>query len=233
MRLARPISVLPQIPHRLLICNPPPRRVSLTRPFLRSTNLVYTPTSYVHTLSHSFRMPSASPSPKGKVLVLGAGNFGSCLADHLGDSNHEVFMWSREKSVVDYFNEHHKNPQYLKDHYFPRTVCAVGPDLPDVEFVKRMDVLLFAIPTQGLRYSFSRVHLSSVNTTLPRALLTRLRPNLDEAHLPLLIFVNKGIETDTNALTLEIIADTCGKDIARVSTFLVSRTPAWSPKFYL
>ncbi|KAI0285447.1 glycerol-3-phosphate dehydrogenase [Russula aff. rugulosa BPL654] len=148
-------------------------------------------------------MPSSSPSPKNKVLVLGAGNFGSCLADHLGDSDHQVFMWSRWKDVVDYFNEHHKNPQYLKDHYFPRTVCAVGPDLPDAEFVKRMDVLLFAIPTQGLR-----------------ALLTKLRPSLDEAHLPLLIFVNKGIETGTNALTLEIIADTCGKDIARVSTFL-------------
>jgi hypothetical protein len=26
-----------------------------------------------------------------------------------------------------------------------------------------MDVLLFAIPTEGLRYSFLRVHLSSVN----------------------------------------------------------------------
>ena len=63
-----------------------------------------------------------------------------------------------------------------------------------------------------------------------------MRPSLDaldEAHLPLLIFVNKGIETDTNALTLEIIVDTCGKDIARVSTFLVSRIPAWSPKLYL
>jgi hypothetical protein len=59
-----------------------------------------------------------------------------------------------------------------------------------------------------------------------------LRPSLDDANLPLLIFVNKGIETDTNALTLEIIADTCGKDIARVSTFLVSRTPVWSPKLY-
>lgn len=55
-----------------------------------------------------------------------------------------------------------------------------------------------------------------------RLLLTRLRPSLDDADLPLLIFVNKGIETDTNALTLEIIADTCGKDVAKVSTFLVS-----------
>jgi NAD-dependent glycerol-3-phosphate dehydrogenase N-terminus len=163
MRLAWPISVLPQIPHRVFLCNFPPRRVPLTRPSLPSTNLVYTPTTYVHTLSRSFRMPSSSPSPKGKILVLGAGNFGSCLADHLGNSEHEVFMWSRERSVINYFNEHHKNPQYLKDHCFPRTVCAVGPDLPDAEFVKRMDVLLFAIPTQGLRYSFPRVHLSSVN----------------------------------------------------------------------
>jgi hypothetical protein len=167
MRLARPKSVLPQIPHRFVLCKISPRRGPLTRPSLPSANLVYTPATYVHTLSRSFkfRMPSASPSssPKGKILVLGAGNFGSCLADHLGNSEHEVFMWSREKSVIDYFNEHHKNPQYLKDHCFPRTVCAVGPDLPDAEFVKRMDVLLFAIPTQGLRCSFLHVHLSSVN----------------------------------------------------------------------
>jgi hypothetical protein len=69
--------------------------------------------------------------------------------------------------------------------------------------------------------------------TLPRSLLTKLRPSLDDVKLPLLIFVNKGIETDTNALTLEIIADTCGKDIARVSTFLVSWTYTWLPKLYI
>jgi hypothetical protein len=159
MRPAGPIRVFPHFPHRLFLCNFPPRSSPLTRPFFPSSNLVYTPTTYVHIYCRNFRMPSTSPSPKGKVLVLGAGNFGSCLADHLGDSEHEVFMWSREKSLVEYFNEHHKNPQYLKGHCFPRTVCAVGPDLPEAEFIKRMDVLLFAIPTQGLRYSFPRVHL--------------------------------------------------------------------------
>jgi hypothetical protein len=152
-----PISLFPHFPHRLF------SRTSLTRPFLLSPNLIDTPATYVHIHSRRFRMPSTSPSPKGKVLVLGAGNFGSCLADHLGASEHEVFMWSREKSIVEYFNEHHKNPQYLKGHFFPRTVCAVGPDLPGAEFVKRMDVLLFAIPTQGLRCSFPRVPLSSAN----------------------------------------------------------------------
>ena len=38
---------------------------------------------------------------------------------------------------------------------------------------------------------------------------------------PLLIFVNKGIEIGTHALTLEIIADTCGPDVAKASTFIV------------
>jgi hypothetical protein len=39
--------------------------------------------------------------------------------------------------------------------------------------------------------------------------------------MPLLIFVNKGIEVGTHALTLEIIADTCGPDVAKAATFIV------------
>jgi hypothetical protein len=45
---------------------------------------------------------------------------------------------------------------------------------------------------------------------------------LDAENLPLLIFVNKGIERGTNALTLEIIADELGPEVAKVATFLVS-----------
>lgn len=57
-----------------------------------------------------------------------------------------------------------------------------------------------------------------------------MRPRLDDNALPLLIFVNKGIEIDTQALTLEIIADTCGPDIAKVSTFIVSCRNFSSPE---
>jgi len=35
-----------------------------------------------------------------------------------------------------------------------------------------------------------------------------------------MIFVNKGIEIGTHALTLEIIADTCGPDVAKAATFI-------------
>ncbi len=145
IRLLSPPTLLkfPQIPHKLYF-TPTPHSIPVHTPAGR----------YTHTDGRTYKMTSCSPTPK-KILVFGSGNFGSCLADHLGDSEHEVFMWSRERSFVEYFNEHHKNPRYLKDHSFPSTIRAVGPDLPDVDFVKQMDVLLFAIPTQGLRYCVS------------------------------------------------------------------------------
>lgn len=109
-----------------------------------------------HTLSRppiTSVMYHAKTQPTGasKVLIFGAGNFGSCLASHLGDSQHDVYMWAREEKIVTYFNEHRRNPVYLKDHEFPKTITAVGPELPTKEFIKEMDVVLFAIPTQFLR----------------------------------------------------------------------------------
>jgi len=95
---------------------------------------------------------SETSSLKSKVLIFGAGNFGSCLADHLGDSQHDVFMWSREKTIVDHFNLHHRNLRYLTDHNFSPNIKAIGPELPDQDFLAQMDVLLFAIPTQALRF---------------------------------------------------------------------------------
>lgn len=52
-------------------------------------------------------------------------------------------------------------------------------------------------------------------------LLEDIRGSLDPDNPPLMIFVNKGIEAETGALTLEIILDTCGKQIATQATFLV------------
>ena len=165
---------------------------------------------------------SENPSEKSKILVFGAGNFGSCLADHLGDSQHDVFMWSREADLVEHFNRYHRNIRYLKDHEFSPNIKAIGPELPGREYLRQMDVLLFAIPTQGLRcVPVSIMRKPARDHIVCRETLTKLRPSLDEEKLPLLIFVNKGIEVGTNALTLDIIAETCGKEAARAATFIV------------
>ncbi|QRV97398.1 NAD-dependent glycerol-3-phosphate dehydrogenase C-terminus [Ceratobasidium sp. AG-Ba] len=146
---------------------------------------------------------TSTPKPTSRVLVLGAGNFGSCLADHLADSTHQVYLWARSRQTVDIFNKERRNEKYLTDHLFPEGIEAIGPDLPSAEFLKKVDVVLFAVPTQGLR-----------------KVLEDLHPRMPQDKIPLLIFVNKGIETGTQALTLEIIAEACGKDVAKVSTFL-------------
>ncbi|KAL7285097.1 hypothetical protein ACG7TL_000189 [Trametes sanguinea] len=96
-------------------------------------------------------LPHQQCDKKSKVLVFGAGNFGSCLADHLGDSSHIVFMWSRSENLVKHFNQHHRNPEVLQDHQFAESITAVGPEFPSPELVQQMDVLLFAIPTEGVR----------------------------------------------------------------------------------
>jgi glycerol-3-phosphate dehydrogenase len=61
-------------------------------------------------------------------------------------------VWSRKLSFVRHFNLHHRNPDYLQDHLFSQNIQAVGPDLPDKEFIRDMEVLLFALPTQVVRY---------------------------------------------------------------------------------
>lgn len=146
---------------------------------------------------------TSTPKPTSRVLVLGAGNFGSCLADHLADSTHRVYLWARSKHLVDIFNKERRNDKYLTDHTFPEGIEAIGPELPSASFLKDVDVVLFAVPTQGLR-----------------KVLEELHPQMPKDRIPLLIFVNKGIETGTQALTLEIIAESCGAEVAKASTFL-------------
>ena len=100
-----------------------------------------------------FKMPRSPQPPEKKVraCIMGAGNFGSCLADHLADSEHDVLLWTRSAEQVAHFNAHHRNNEYFTDHVFPATITAIGPELPSAEVIKGLDVLLFAIPTEGVR----------------------------------------------------------------------------------
>lgn len=95
--------------------------------------------------------PLVDQSPQ-KILVIGSGNFGSCLADHLADSGNPVLLWSRSRDVIQSLNEHHRNPKYLTDHVFSDNITAIGPELPGTDVLQAVGVVLFAIPTQSLRY---------------------------------------------------------------------------------
>lgn len=50
-----------------------------------------------------------------KVAVIGAGSWGTALAQVLASNGHEVMVWARNAEVVQTINAEHRNPRYLSD----------------------------------------------------------------------------------------------------------------------
>ena len=48
-----------------------------------------------------------------KVAVIGAGSWGTALAQTLALNGHNVSLWARKDSVVHGINHEHVNPRYL------------------------------------------------------------------------------------------------------------------------
>lgn len=61
-----------------------------------------------------------------KVTVLGAGAWGSTLAQVLTDAENEVLLWGRNTDVVSEINAKHTNSKYLGAHLLPSTLKATS-----------------------------------------------------------------------------------------------------------
>ncbi|HMV31045.1 MAG TPA: 2-dehydropantoate 2-reductase N-terminal domain-containing protein, partial [Gemmatimonadales bacterium] len=57
-----------------------------------------------------------------RVAVLGAGSWGTTLADLLARKGHEVRLWAYEAEVVEAVNRRHENPVFLPG-------CSLAPSL--------------------------------------------------------------------------------------------------------
>ncbi|EXJ23572.1 Glycerol-3-phosphate dehydrogenase [NAD(P)+] [Alkalibacterium sp. AK22] len=83
-----------------------------------------------------------------KIAVLGAGSWGSALANVLYENGHGVSLWTRDKDQQIEINSEHTNKRYLSDFSFPAAMVA-STDLKEV--IEEADVILFVIPTKGIR----------------------------------------------------------------------------------
>jgi glycerol-3-phosphate dehydrogenase (NAD(P)+) len=86
---------------------------------------------------------------RAEILVLGTGNFGTCLGNHLAHLGHPVLMWGRSQDIVGAINTSHKNPKYLS-HIELSTNLSATTTLSK-ELIARTKFLILAIPTQSLR----------------------------------------------------------------------------------
>ncbi|MDD6432241.1 MAG: NAD(P)H-dependent glycerol-3-phosphate dehydrogenase [Lactobacillaceae bacterium] len=123
-----------------------------------------------------------------KVAVLGAGSWGSVLANLLVDNGHDVELWSRDQDQVDRLNKDHVNPAYMKDFTYSSKLHATT-DMKAA--VKGADVVLIVIPTKGIRQVAHK--------------LNGVLADLDQRSL--IVHATKGLEQNTYKRPSEMIKE--------------------------
>ena len=117
-----------------------------------------------------------------RCAVVGAGAWGTALADLLARNGHEVKLWAYEPDVVATINQKHENVRFLGGHALSPSLVAVG----DIgRAVDGAELVTLATPSQVLR----RI-VKSAADSLPRG-------------TPLVV-ATKGIEKGTLCLMTEV-----------------------------
>ena len=125
-----------------------------------------------------------------KIAVIGAGSWGSALAQLFAKNGHEVFLWALENEIVDAINSDHINPVYLSDVQLDEKIVA-SSSFEDV--LQGAEICVMVTPSQFLRSTAEK-----------------FKDYVDE-DLPVVI-CSKGAEHDTGMLASEVLADVLGND---------------------
>jgi len=130
------------------------------------------------------------------IAVLGAGNWGTTLADVLAENGDVVRLWTRTPAQRDEINARHTNEGAAPGLRLPDTVTATC-DLG--EAVRDAAIVLIVIPSQAFR-------------EVARALGEVLVPE------QIVLHATKGLERESNARMTEILLEeTCAKQIGVLS----------------
>ena len=120
------------------------------------------------------------------TAVLGAGSWGTAVANVLADAGQPVWVWGRDPAVADALNTQHENPKYLAAHPLNHGVRG-STDLAATLAASHRVVC--AIPTQQIRSVFT-----------PIAHVLNGKP---------VVNVSKGIEVGTHKRVSEIFHELC------------------------
>jgi glycerol-3-phosphate dehydrogenase (NAD(P)+) len=119
------------------------------------------------------------------IAVLGAGSWGTTLANLLAVKGEEVRIWAYEEEVVEAINRHHENSVFLPGIPLVQTLHALGDPQQAVDGAA---VIVSAAPSHAVRAVVTRV----AGTVAPGTLV---------------VSATKGIETDSLALMSEVFEE--------------------------
>lgn len=123
-----------------------------------------------------------------KVGVLGAGSWGTALAQVLADNDQETLIWGIDEGVCQDINENHRNSRYLSDAELNPKIQATS-DLKSV--VKGSQIIVYVLPTAAIR---------EVSKDL-NVVLNEL------GECPIIVHATKGLERGTNLRVSQIIKE--------------------------
>ena len=131
-----------------------------------------------------------------RAAVVGAGAWGTALADMMAAAGHSVTIWGLEADVVKAINERHENPVFLPG-------IALAPSLKashdQRESLAGAELVIYATPSQHLR-SVARAGKEYVGKNA------------------VLAVASKGIEVDSLALMSDVIAtEVPGRAVVAIS----------------
>lgn len=123
-----------------------------------------------------------------KIAVIGAGSWGTALANLLAHNGHNVSLWARRSEVVTSINKDHRNPRYLTDVELHSDVVAT---LSHRDAVLRARAAVIVTPSNLLR-GVARALADAVDQDFP------------------VIICSKGVEEGSGMLPIEVFASEMG-----------------------
>jgi glycerol-3-phosphate dehydrogenase (NAD(P)+) len=83
-----------------------------------------------------------------KIAVVGAGSWGTAIADLLACKGYPISLWAFEKEVKDHIQKFQENNLFLPDHRLSRNL-SVSNDLTEV--VSKKDLIVIVVPSHVMR----------------------------------------------------------------------------------
>ncbi|MDD5659530.1 MAG: NAD(P)-dependent glycerol-3-phosphate dehydrogenase [Actinomycetota bacterium] len=141
-----------------------------------------------------------------RILIIGAGSWGTTLAFMLARKGYDIKIWSKENEVIKDINENKKNSRYTADILLPTSIFAFGDSAKegiingDIIF----DIIIFAVPSVYLR------EVSNGFNTLLNKFSVNIKAVVNAA---------KGIEPKTNLRMSQILCETLPRTLkSKIST---------------
>ena len=127
---------------------------------------------------------------KEKVAVVGAGSWGTTLANLVGGNGRSVALWARDSALAEAMARERRNLRYL-------------PRFPIAESVTPTDNLAEAVAGAGLVVCATPSHAM-------REVMKRVAPSVDPAAV--VVSASKGIENETLKRMSEVLAEVLGRE---------------------